>query len=193
MALLKSKNLLNSLTFIIIIFFLIFIAENFYAQDGGIGKPRFSVEGGTTFNEDFFYLGGDMSFLVLAKQDVYLVLSGYFNPTARKVLHQESSDVYLLFSEYRVWTGLGLQKNFPINKTITFFARAQAGWGWINYAGSNKDFNDPAAPVLTGGLQFNFPLDDGSPFQITIKTAYQYLRFGSLDSHLAFITIGIGF
>ena len=193
MALLKSKNLLNSLTFIIIIFFLIFIAENFYAQDGGIGKPRFSVEGGTTFNEDFFYLGGDMSFLVLAKQDVYLVLSGYFNPTARKVLHQESSDVYLLFSEYRVWTGLGLQKNFPINKTITFFARAQAGWGWINYAGSNKDFNDPAAPVLTGGLQFNFPLNDGSPSQITIKTAYQYLRFGSLDSHLGFITIGVGF
>lgn len=193
MALLKSKNLLNSLTFIIIIFFLIFIAENFYAQDGGIGKPRFSVEGGTTFNEDFFYLGGDMSFLVLAKQDVYLVLSGYFNPTARKVLHQESSDVYLLFSEYRVWTGLGLQKNFPINKTITFFARAQAGWGWINYAGSNKDFNDPVAPVLTGGLQFNFPLNDGSASQIMIKTAYQYLRFGSLDSHLGFITIGVGF
>jgi hypothetical protein len=172
---------------------LIFIAENSYAQDDGIGKSRFSVEGSTAFNEDFFYVGGDLSFLVLPKQDVYLVFSGYFNPTARKVLHQQSSDVYLLYSEYRIWGGLGLQKNFPLNRTITFFARAQAGWGWINYAGSNKDFNDPVAPVLTGGLQFNFPLKGDNPSQIIIKTAYQYLRFGSLDSHLALVTIGVGF
>ena len=193
MKILKLIKTLNGFTIIMLSFFLMLSVDNIYSQDNGIAKPRFSIEGGTTFNEDFFYLGGDMSFLVLARQDVYLVLSGYFNPIARKVLHQESSDVYLLLSEYRVWTGLGLQKNFPINKTITFFARAQAGWGWINYAGSNKDFNDPAAPVLTGGLQFNFPLNDGSPSQITIKTAYHYLRFGSLDSHLAFITIGVGF
>lgn len=193
MKILKLIKTLNGFTIIILSFFLMLSVDNIYSQDNGIARPRFSIEGGTTFNEDFFYLGGDMSFLVLARQDVYLVLSGYFNPTARKVLHQESSDVYLLLSEYRVWTGLGLQKNFPINKTITFFARAQAGWGWINYAGSNKDFNDPVAPVLTGGLQFNFPLNDDSPSQITIKTAYQYLRFGSLDSHLAFITIGVGF
>lgn len=189
----KTNKLLKSFRLVLIIFFLILIAGNSYSQDERIGKPRFSVEGGTTFNEDFFYLGGDLSFLVLAKQDVYVVLSGYFNPTARKVLHQESSDVYLLLSEYRVWTGVGLQKNFPINRTITIFARAQAGWGWINYAGSNKDYNDPAAPILTGGLQFNFPLNDGSLSQIIIKTAYQYLRFGSLDSHLAFISIGVGF
>ena len=189
---LKPNNLLNGFV-IIISCFLIFIADNSYSQDNNISKPNFSVEGGTAFNEDFFYLGSDISILILAKQNVYVVLSGYFNPTARKVLHQQSSDVYLLYSEYRVWTGLGLQKNFPLSRTITFFARAQAGWGWINYAGSNKDFNDPVAPVLTGGLQFNFPMDDGSPSQITIKTAYQYLRFGSLDSHLAFITIGIGF
>jgi len=193
MKLLKPNNILSGLTIILISFFLIFIADNSYSQDNGMGKPRFSVEGGTAFNEDFFYLGSDISILALAKQNVYVVLSGYFNPTARKVLHQESSDVYLLYSEYRIWGGLGLQKNFPINRTITFFARAQAGWGWINYAGSNKDFNDPVAPVLTGGLQFNFPLNDGSPSQITIKTAYQYLRFGSLDSHLAYITIGVGF
>ena len=189
---LKPNNLLSGFV-IIVSCFLIFIADNSYSQDNSISKPKFSVEGGTAFNEDFFYLGSDISILLLAKQNVYVVLSGYFNPTVRKVLHQQSSDVYLLYSEYRIWGGLGLQKNFPINSTITFFARAQAGWGWINYAGSNKDFNDPVAPVLTGGLQFNFPLDDGSPSQITIKTAYQYLRFGSLDSHLAFITIGIGF
>jgi len=190
---LKSNNVLNGLTIILISFFLIFIADNSYAQDNSISKPKFSVEGGTAFNEDFFYLGSDISILVLAKQDVYVVLSGYFNPTARKVLHQQSSDVYLLYSEYRIWGGLGLQKNFSINRTITFFARAQAGWGWINYAGSNKDFNDPVAPVLTGGLQFNFPLNDGGPSQIMVKTAYQYLRFGTLDSHLAYITIGVGF
>ena len=192
MIVLKPNNILSGFV-IIVSCFLIFIADNSYSQDNSISKPKFSVEGGTAFNEDFFYLGSDISILVLAKQNVYVVLSGYFNPTARKVLHQQSSDVYLLFSEYRVWTGLGLQKHFPLSRTITFFARAQAGWGWINYAGSNKDFNDPVAPVLTGGLQFNFPMDDGSPSQITIKTAYQYLRFGSLDSHLAFITIGIGF
>jgi hypothetical protein len=190
---LKSNNVLNGLTIILISFFLILIADNSYAQDNSISKPKFSVEGGTAFNEDFFYLGSDISILVLAKQDVYVILSGYFNPTARKVLHQQSSDVYLLYSEYRIWGGLGLQKNFPINRTITFFARAQAGWGWINYAGSNKDFNDPVAPVLTGGLQFNFPLNDGGPSQIMVKTAYQYLRFGTLDSHLAYITIGVGF
>jgi len=189
---LKPNNLLSGFV-IIISCFLIFIADNSYSQDNSISKPKFSVEGGTAFNEDFFYLGSDLSILVLAKQDVYVVLSWYFNPTARKVLHQQSSDVYLLYSEYRIWGGLGLQKNFPINRTITFFARAQAGWGWINYAGSNKDFNDPVAPVLTGGLQFNFPLNDGSPSQIMIKTAYQYLRFGTLDSHLAYITIGVGF
>ena len=189
---LKPNNLLSGFV-IIISCFLIFIADNSYSQDNSISKPKFSVEGGTAFNEDFFYLGSDLSILVLAKQDVYVVLSWYFNPTARKVLHQQSSDVYLLYSEYRIWGGLGLQKNFPINRTITFFARAQAGWGWINYAGSNKDFNDPVAPVLTGGLQFNFPLNDGSPSQIMIKTAYQYLRFGNLDSHLAYITIGVGF
>lgn len=189
---LKPKNLLSGFV-ITISCFLIFIADNSYSQDNSISKPKFSVEGGTAFNEDFFYLGSDISILVLAKQDVYLVLSGYFNPTARKVLHQQSSDVYLLYSEYRIWGGLGLQKNFPINRTITFFARAQAGWGWINYAGSNKDFNDPVAPVLTGGLQFNFPLNDGGPSQIMVKTAYQYLRFGTLDSHLAYITIGVGF
>lgn len=190
---LKPKDIVSGFTIILISIFLIFISEYSYAQDNGIGKTKFSIEGGTSFNEDFFYIGSDISILALAKQDVYVVLSGYFNPTARKVLHQESSDVYLLLSEYRIWGGLGLQKNFPINRTITFFARAQAGWGWINYAGSNKDFNNPVAPVLTGGLQFNFPLDDGSPSQIMIKTAYQYLRFGSLDSHLAFITIGVGF
>ena len=189
---LKPNNLLSGFV-IIISCFLIFITDNSYSQDNSISKPKFSVEGGTAFNEDFFYLGSDLSILVLAKQDVYVVLSWYFNPTARKVLHQQSSDVYLLYSEYRIWGGLGLQKNFPINRTITFFARAQAGWGWINYAGSNKDFNDPVAPVLTGGLQFNFPLNDGSPSQIMIKTAYQYLRFGNLDSHLAYITIGVGF
>ncbi len=192
MIVLKPNNILSGFV-IIVSCFLIFIADNSYSQDNSISKPKFSVEGGTAFNEDFFYLGSDISILLLAKQNVYVVLSGYFNPTARKVLHQQSSDVYLLLSEYRVWTGLGLQKHFSLSRTITFFARAQAGWGWINYAGSNRDFNDPAAPVLTGGLQFNFPLDDGSPSQITIKTAYQYLRFGSLDSHLAFITIGIGF
>lgn len=190
---LKPNNKLIGFAIILISFFLIFITNNSYAQNDGIGKPRFSIEGGTAFNEDFFYLGSDISILVLAKQGVYAVLSGYFNPTARKVLHQQSNDVYLLYSEYRIWGGLGLQKNFPLNRTITFFARAQAGWGWINYAGSNKDFNDPVAPVLTGGLQFNFPLNDGGPSQIMIKTAYQYLRFGSLDSHLAFITIGVGF
>ena len=189
---LKPNNLLSGFV-IIISCFLIFIADNSYSQDNSISKSKFSVEGGTAFNEDFFYLGSDLSILVLAKQDVYVVLSGYFNPTARKVLHQQSSDVYLLYSEYRIWGGLGLQKNFPINRTITFFARAQAGWGWINYAGSNKDFNDPVAPVLTGGLQFNFPLNDGGPSQIMVKTAYQYLRFGTLDSHLAYITIGVGF
>lgn len=189
---LKPNNLLNGFV-IIISCFLIFIADNSYSQDNSISKPKFSVEGGTAFNEDFFYLGSDISILVLAKQNVYVVLSGYFNPTARKVLHQQSSDVYLLYSEYRIWGGLGLQKNFPINRTIIFFARAQAGWGWINYAGSNKDFNDPVAPVLTGGLQFNFPLNDGGPSQIMVKTAYQYLRFGTLDSHLAYITIGVGF
>jgi len=189
---LKPNNLLSGFV-IIISCFLIFIADNSYSQDNSISKPKFSVEGGTAFNEDFFYLGSDLSILVLAKQDVYVVLSWYFNPTARKVLHQQSSDVYLLYSEYRIWGGMGLQKNFPINRTITFFARAQVGWGWINYAGSNKDFNDPVAPVLTGGLQFNFPLNDGSPSQIMIKTAYQYLRFGNLDSHLAYITIGVGF
>ena len=189
---LKPNNLLGGFV-IIISCFLIFIADNSYSQDNSISKPKFSVEGGTAFNEDFFYLGSDISILVLAKQDVYVVLSGYFNPTARKVLHQQSSDVYLLYSEYRIWGGLGLQKNFPINRTITFFARAQAGWGWINYAGSNKDFNDPVAPILTGGLQFNFPLNDGGPSQIMVKTAYQYLRFGTLDSHLAYITIGVGF
>lgn len=193
MAQLKSKNILKSFTFIFIILFLIFIPDNSYSQSESIDKPRFTVEGGTTFNEDFFYVGGDLSFLVLPKQDVYLVLSGYFNPTARKVLHQQSNDVYLLLSEYRMWTGVGLQKNFPLSRTITFFARAQAGWGWINYAGSNRDFNDPVAPVLTGGLQFNIPLKGDSPSQIIIKTAYQYLRFGSLDSHLALISIGIGF
>ena len=190
---LKQNNLLSGFAIILASFFLILMADNSYAQDNSIGKPKFSVEGGTAFNEDFFYLGSDISILVLAKQDVYVVLSGYFNPTARKVLHQQSSDVYLLYSEYRIWGGLGLQKNFPINRTITFFARAQAGWGWINYAGSNKDFNDPVAPVLTGGLQFNFPLNDGGPSQIMVKTAYQYLRFGTLDSHLAYITIGVGF
>jgi hypothetical protein len=190
---LKQNNLLSGLAIILASFFLILMTDNSYAQDNSIGKPKFSVEGGTTFNEDFFYLGSDLSVLVLAKQDVYVVLSGYFNPTARKVLHQQSSDVYLLYSEYRIWGGLGLQKNFPINRTITFFARAQAGWGWINYAGSNKDFNDPVAPILTGGLQFNFPLNDGGPSQIMVKTAYQYLRFGTLDSHLAYITIGVGF
>ena len=190
---LKPNNLLSGFAIILASFFLILMADNSYAQDNSIGKPKFSVEGGTAFNEDFFYLGSDLSVLVLAKQDVYVVLSGYFNPTARKVLHQQSSDVYLLYSEYRIWGGLGLQKNFPINRTITFFARAQAGWGWINYAGSNKDFNDPVAPVLTGGLQFNFPLNDGGPSQIMVKTAYQYLRFGTLDSHLAYITIGVGF
>lgn len=189
----KLIKFLNGFTIILLSFLLIISADKIYSQDHEIGKPRFLVEGGTSFNEDFFYLGSDISILALAKQDVYVVLSGYFNPTARKVLHQQSSDVYLLYSEYRIWGGLGLQKNFPINRTITFFARAQAGWGWINYAGSNKDFNDPVAPVLTGGLQFNFPLNDGSPSQITLRTAYQYLRFGSLDSHLAFITIGIGF
>jgi hypothetical protein len=189
---LKPNNLLSGFA-IIISCFLIFIADISYSQDNSISKPNFSVEGGTAFNEDFFYLGSDISILVLAKQNVYVVLSGYFNPTARKVLHQQSSDVYLLYSEYRIWGGIGLQKNFPINRTITFFARAQAGWGWINYAGSNKDFNDPVAPILTGGLQFNFPLNDGSPSQIMIKTAYQYLRFGALDSHLALISIGIGF
>jgi hypothetical protein len=189
----KQNNLLSGFAIILISFFLISIAGNSYAQDNGIGKPRFSIEGGTAFNEDFFYLGSDLSILALAKQDVYVVLSGYFNPTARKVLHQQSSDIYLLYSEYRIWGGLGFQKNFPINRTITFFARAQAGWGWINYAGSNKDFNDPVAPVLAGGLQFNFPLNDGGPSQIMIKTAYQYLRFGTLDSHLAYITIGVGF
>jgi len=190
---LKPKNIVSGFTIILISIFLIFFSEYSYAQDNGISKPIFSIEGGTAFNEDFFYIGSDISILALAKQNVYVVLSGYFNPTARKVLHQESSDVYLLLSEYRIWGGLGLQKNFPINRTITFFARAQAGWGWINYAGSNKDFNNPVAPVLTSGLQFNFPLNDGSPSQIMIKTAYQYLRFGSLDSHLAFITIGVGF
>jgi hypothetical protein len=190
---LKQNNLLSGLAIILASFFLILIADNSNAQDNGIGKPRFSIEGGTAFNEDFFYLGSDLSILALAKQDVYLVLSGYFNPTVRKVLHQQSSDVYLLYSEYRIWGGLGFQKNFPINRTITFFARAQAGWGWINYAGSNKDFNDPVAPILTGGLQFNFPLNDGGPSQIMVKTAYQYLRFGTLDSHLAYITIGVGF
>jgi len=189
---LKPNNLLSGFV-IIISCFLIFIADNSYSQDNSISKSKFSVEGGTAFNEDFFYLGSDLSILVLAKQDVYVVLSGYFNPTARKVLHQQSSDVYLLYSEYRIWGGLGLQKNFPINRTITFFARAQAGWGWINYAGSNKDFNDPVAPVLTGGLQFNFPLNAGGPSQIMVKTAYQYLRFGTLDSHLVYITIGVGF
>jgi hypothetical protein len=190
---LKQNNLLSGFAIILASFFLILIADNSYAQDNSISKPKFSVEGGTAFNEDFFYLGSDISILALAKHDVYVVLSGYFNPTARKVLHQQSSDVYLLYSEYRIWGGLGFQKNFPINKTITFFARAQAGWGWINYAGSNKDFNDPVAPVLTGGLQFNFPLNDGGPSQIMVKTAYQYLRFGTLDSHLAYITIGVGF
>jgi len=190
---LKPNNLLSGFVIILASFFLILIADNSYSQDNSISKPKISVEGGTAFNEDFFYLGSDISILVLAKQDVYVVLSGYFNPTARKVLHQQSSDVYLLYSEYRIWGGLGLQKNFPINRTITFFARAQAGWGWINYAGSNKDFNDPVAPVLTGGLQFNFPLNDGGPSQIMVKTAYQYLRFGTLDSHLVYITIGVGF
>lgn len=189
----KLNKSINGFTIILLSFLLIISADRIYSQDNGIGKPRFLIEGGTAFNEDFFYLGSDISILALAKQDVYVVLSGYFNPTARKVLHQQSSDVYLLYSEYRIWGGIGLQKNFPINKTITFFARAQAGWGWINYAGSNKDFNDPVAPVLTGGLQFSFPLNDGSPSQITLRTAYQYLRFGSLDSHLAFVTIGIGF
>ena len=192
MIVLKPNNILSGFV-IIVSCFLIFIADNSYSQDNSISKPKFSVEGGTAFNEDFFYLGSDISILLLAKQNVYVVLSGYFNPTARKVLHQQSSDVYLLLSEYRVWTGLGLQKNFPLSRTITFFARAQAGWGWINYAGSNRDFNDPAAPVLTGGLQLNFPLSGESPSNVIIKTAYQYLRFGSLDSHLAFITIGIGF
>jgi hypothetical protein len=187
-----SKNI-KHIVIILFSFLLIFPTDNCYAQDEGTTKTKFLIEGGTAFNEDFFYLGSDISILVLAKQDVYVVLSGYFNPTARKVLHQQSSDVYLLYSEYRIWGGLGLQKNFPINRTITFFARAQAGWGWINYAGSNKDFNDPVAPVLTGGLQFNFPLNDGGPTQILIKTAYQYLRFGTLDSHLAYITIGVGF
>ncbi len=189
---LKPNNLLSGFAIIISCLF-IFITDISYSQDNSIIKPKFSIEGGTAFNEDFFYLGSDISILVLAKQDVYVVLSGYFNPTARKVLHQQSSDVYLLYSEYRIWGGLGLQKNFPINRTITFFARAQAGWGWINYAGSNKDFNDPVAPVLTGGLQFNFPMNDGGPSQIMVKTAYQYLRFGTLDSHLAYITIGVGF
>ncbi len=189
---LKPNNLLSGFAIIISCLF-IFITDISYSQDNSIIKPKFSIEGGTAFNEDCFYLGSDISILVLAKQDVYVVLSGYFNPTARKVLHQQSSDVYLLYSEYRIWGGLGLQKNFPINRTITFFARAQAGWGWINYAGSNKDFNDPVAPVLTGGLQFNFPMNDGGPSQIMVKTAYQYLRFGTLDSHLAYITIGVGF
>jgi hypothetical protein len=188
-----SKNIFSRYNILILCSGLILFSNVSFCQTDGIGKPRFSIEGGTAFNEDFFYLGSDISILALAKQDVYVVLSGYFNPTARKVLHQQSSDVYLLYSEYRIWGGLGLQKNFPINRTITFFARAQAGWGWINYAGSKKDFNDPVAPVLTSGLQFNFPLNDGSPSQIIIKTAYQYLRFGSLDSHLAFITIGVGF
>ena len=119
---LKPNNLLNGFV-IIISCFLIFIADNSYSQDNNISKPNFSVEGGTAFNEDFFYLGSDISILILAKQNVYVVLSGYFNPTARKVLHQQSSDVYLLLSEYRVWTGLGLQKNFPLSRTITFFAR----------------------------------------------------------------------
>lgn len=187
-----NKNI-KHIVIILFGFLLIFPTDNCYAQDEGTTKPKFLIEGGTAFNEDFFYLGGDMSFLILAKQDVYVVLSGYFNPTARKVLHQESSDVYLLLSEYRVWSGLGLQKNFILNRTISFFARAEIGWGWINYAGSNKDFNDPVAPVFTGGIQFAIPLNDGGPSQILIKTAYQYLRFGSLDSHLAFITIGVGF
>lgn len=187
-----SKNI-KRLEIILFSFLLIFPTENFYAQDEGTSKPKFLIEGGTAFNEDFFYLGGDMSFLILAKQDVYFVLSGYFNPTARKVLHQESSDVYLLLSEYRVWSGLGLQKNLILNRIISLFVRAEVGWGWINYAGSNKDFNDPVAPVFTGGFQFSIPLKDGGPSQILIKTAYQYLRFGSLDSHLALITFGVGF
>lgn len=175
-----------------LLFIIVFLTELSSAQTE-LQKAKFSIEGGTAFNEDFFYAGGDLSFLAIQKQDVYVVLSGYFNPTARKVLHQQSSDIYLLYSEYRIWSGIGLQKNFQLNKTITFFARAQAGWGWINYAGSNKDYSDPVAPVLTGGLQFNFPLNDGAPPQIIVRTAYQYLRFGSLDSHLALISIGIGF
>lgn len=113
---LKPKNIVSGFTIILISIFLIFFSEYSYAQDNGISKPIFSIEGGTAFNEDFFYIGSDISILALAKQNVYVVLSGYFNPTARKVLHQESSDVYLLLSEYRIWGGLGLQKNFQIGR-----------------------------------------------------------------------------
>jgi hypothetical protein len=188
-------NLFEHFRFILFPFALILLLNNAYPQDQNIPQSKFSLEIGSTFNADFFYLGSDISFLILAKQDVSIVLSGYFNPTARKVLHQESSDVYLLLSEYRIWTGLGLQKNQKLNRTISLFARAQIGWGWINYAGSNADFNDPVAPVLTGGLQFSFPIgnDYGSSSLILIKTGYQYLRFGSDDSHLAFVTLGINF
>jgi hypothetical protein len=174
---------------------LILLLNNAYPQDQANAQSRFSLEVGSTFNADFFYLGSDISYRILVKQDVSIVFSGYFNPTARKVLHQESSDVYLLLSEYRIWTGLGLQKNQKLNRTISLFARAQIGWGWINYAGSNADFNDLVAPVLTAGLQFSIPTgnSDGSSSIILIKTGYQYLRFGSDDSHLAFVTLGINF
>ena len=86
MIVLKPNNILSGFV-IIVSCFLIFIADNSYSQDNSISKPKFSVEGGTAFNEDFFYLGSDISILILEKQNVYVVLSGYFNPTAIKVLH----------------------------------------------------------------------------------------------------------
>ncbi|MCK7517219.1 MAG: hypothetical protein MZV64_05600 [Ignavibacteriales bacterium] len=65
--------------------------------------------------------------MALAKQDVYVVLSGYFNPTARKVLHQQSSDVYLLYSEYRIWGGLGLTEKLS-DKQNNYILRKSTSW-----------------------------------------------------------------
>ncbi|MCK7528685.1 MAG: hypothetical protein MZV64_69575 [Ignavibacteriales bacterium] len=111
-------------------------SQNYYNNDSvlvisdkGQQQYYYSIRLGVAGNEEYFYIGGEFSFLLERKLNISTILSLYFTPKETKVLKLASKDIYLNLSETRCLAFLSFEKTFWFNNTLGLYAGAWSSVG----------------------------------------------------------------
>lgn len=197
----RILSLLSRKVVILLSTFLVFVSlsspmfsQNYYNNDSvsvisdkGQQQYYYSIRAVVAGNEDYFYIGGEFSFLLERKLNLSTILSLYVTPTETKVLKRASKNVYLNLSETRFLAFLSLEKTFWFNNTLGLYAGAGAGWAWFSYAGSNRDENTLVVPVINTGLDIIFLGGNEAEQTGGIRFGYEFINLKSGKNHFGFI------
>jgi hypothetical protein len=156
-------------------------------SDKGLRQYYYSIRLGVAGNEEYFYIGGEFSFLLERKLNISTILSLYLTPQETKVLKLASKDVYLNLSETRCLAFLSFEKTFWFNNTVGLYAGAGAGWAWFLYAGSNREENTLVVPVINTGLDINLFGGNQAGQAGGIRFGYEFINLKSEKNHFGFI------